>query len=160
MLNNLRAPYYLRRVNSPYWLAMRTYLRLRLMTGSVLVVMGPVGSGARDLMEKLTPQRVVDNSNRLFSTGADRFIPSVGKKYPGLEQSKLPAASFAIDNAAFHDLRDLTGIVLKETRGFILGFQSAKQITDSDLRRALSHRKVVTLELIESSAVVSPAGSN
>lgn len=160
MVNNLRAPYYLRRVNSPYWLAMRTYLRLRLMTGSVLVVMGPVGSGSRDLMEKLTPQRVVDNSNRLFLTGADRFIPSVGKKYPGLEQSKLPATSFAIDNAAFHDLHDLTGIVLKETRGFILGFQSAKQITDSDLRRALSHRKVVTLELIESSAVVSPAGGN
>jgi hypothetical protein len=157
VFKNIRAPYYLNRVNSPYWLALRVYLRLRLMTGALLVIVGPPGSGSRDLMEKLTPQRVVDNSTRLFSTGQDRFIPSVGKKYPGIEENKLPAASFSIDNAAFHDSRDLARIVLKETRGFALGFQQAKQISDNDLRRALSHRKVVMLELVQAREILSPA---
>jgi hypothetical protein len=149
MLNNLRAPYYLRRVNSPYWWAIRTYLRLRLMTGSVLVIVGPVGSGARDLMEKLTPHRVVDNSSRLFSVGTDRFIPSVGKKYPGLDENKLPAACFSIDNAAFHDSPDLVRIVLNETRGFIIGFQNADQVGSNDLHQALTYRRVVMLELVD-----------
>ena len=131
----------------PYWIFLRAYLRLKLRMGDVVVIIAQTGNGKSFIAQKLTPSRIIDNTPKLFSTGPDSFIPSSSQKYPGIKSAEIPAGSFTVDNAAFHDENSLRNIISTCTTGFVLTFQALDQIRHKGLRDALLQRSVVFVQV-------------
>lgn len=105
-----------------------------LVLNAVVVLIGRAGTGKTYLMERTTPNKIVDGFCEVSR--------------PAFDLSAVPEGLFSIDEAASFDCNSLRdGIGQLDKRGFIISMQSASDLDELGIREVLSDRRVLVAEL-------------
>lgn len=120
------------------WMWMRCKLRLYLKSGGILILVGGARSGKTLLMERVTPNCVIENVKPDLQP--DARIPI----------DTLPSKPFTIDETPMHSRVDVLRALDKartERQGVALIFQSAESFKQYDIAQYMADIKVHVLEL-------------
>lgn len=125
--------------NGLSWWWRRAKLRSFMECGGILILVGAARTGKSVLMDRLTPNRTIQN-----------YMPDF-KRNASISSDDVPSGLFTIDETTAHNRDDVLRTIDSATcngQGFCLIFQSAKQFRDYELSAYLANQKVYILELL------------